>query len=194
MKYLLYIALITIAVPIMAQEINLPYYEIPDAPENFTAGGVASRMVDGLGFRFYWATEGLRAEDLSFRPSAEARTSEETVAHIYGMSITLLNAMTSTPNKPGQDTKLPFDEMRRVTLENFQKASDRLRGSSDEEMKGYKMISQRGENTTEFPFWNLVNGPIADCIWHVGQIISFRRTSGNPYNDKAGVLTGKVRK
>ena len=39
-----------------AQE--LPYYEIPKETNKYTAGSVASRMVDGLGFRYYWATEG----------------------------------------------------------------------------------------------------------------------------------------
>jgi hypothetical protein len=47
---------------------ELPYYEIPDYPESYTAGAVAARMLDGLGFRYYWATEGLRDEDLVFRP------------------------------------------------------------------------------------------------------------------------------
>ena len=194
MKYLLSILFIPIVLPLMAQETTLPYYEIPDAPETFTAGGVASRMVDGLGFRYYWATEGLRGEDLAFRPSAEARTTEETIAHIYGLSITILNSTTNRPNEPGQDIKLPFNEMRKVTLENFRLVSERLRASADEDMMKYRMIFKRGENTTAFPFWNLVNGPIADCLWHVGQVISFRRTSGNPYNNKAGVLTGKVTK
>jgi hypothetical protein len=45
----------------------------------------------------------------------------------------------------------------------------------------------------EFPFWNQLNGPIADALWHCGQVISFRRSSGNPYNSKASVFSGKVR-
>ena len=49
-----------------AQNKTLPYYEIPAYPETFTSGGIAARVVDGLGFRFYWATEGLRESDLLF--------------------------------------------------------------------------------------------------------------------------------
>ena len=36
-------------------------------------------------------------------------------------------------------------------------------------------------------------GPIADALWHVGQVVTFRRSSGNPFNSKASVFTGKVR-
>ena len=47
---------------------NSPYYEIPDYPEKYNQGTVVARMIDGLGFRYYWATEGLRAEDLNLNP------------------------------------------------------------------------------------------------------------------------------
>ncbi|HNP07210.1 MAG TPA: hypothetical protein PKN99_06270 [Cyclobacteriaceae bacterium] len=54
------------------------------------------------------------------------------------------------------------------------------------------MVFQSGDKKTEYPFWNLLNGPIADAIWHVGQVVSFRRSSGNPINSKAEVLLGKL--
>ena len=41
--------------------------------------------------------------------------------------------------------------------------------------------------------WNQINGPIADALWHCGQVVSFRRASGNPYNSKASLFTGKLR-
>ena len=46
-----------------AQHKDLPYAKIP-APHRATAGAVVSRMLDGLGFRYYWATQGLQKEDL----------------------------------------------------------------------------------------------------------------------------------
>jgi len=193
MKYLFIFIIMSTGLSLTAQDQNLPYYEIPDYPEEYTAGSVASRLVDGLGMRFYWATEGLREVDLAFRPSLEARTCGETIEHIYGMSINILNATTKTINVPGQNKQLPFPEMRKATLENLQAASKRLLNSTDAEMKEYKMIFKRGESTSEFPFWNEINGPISDCLWHVGQVITFRRSSGNPYNNKVSVLTGKVR-
>jgi hypothetical protein len=179
---------------LLAQDKGLPYFEIPLDPQNFTAGTVASRMIDGLGFRYYWATEGLRTEDLAFKPSKDARTSEETLAHIYEMSILILNATTKTVNVPGQDKKLPFADMRKETLNNFKVASINLLNSTDQQMKDFKFMYKDSKQFVEYPFWNMINGPIEDCVWHVGQLVSFRRSSGNPINSKAEVFTGKLEK
>ena len=70
-----------INITMTAQE-KLPYYEIPEAPETFTAGTVAARLIDGLGFRFYWSTEGLKPTDLAYKLTEESRTTEETIQHI----------------------------------------------------------------------------------------------------------------
>jgi hypothetical protein len=178
--------------PLWAQDQELPYREIPPHPESYTAGSVAARMIDGLGFRFYWATEGLREEDLSFKPSEEARTSLETIEHIHDMSFTIVNATTHTVNEARRAPRPPFPELRRRTLENLRQASDRLRRGSDEDLQGYKIMFRRGESIVEFPFWNNLNGPIADCLWHVGQIVSFRRSSGNPFSGKVSLFSGTV--
>lgn len=167
---------------------SLPYYEIPDYHESYTAGSVAARMLDGLGFRYYWATEGLRAEDLAFRPNEDARTSAETIDHIYGLSQIIVNATMKKANGGDiKETEMTFEEKRKATLENIKTAADILRNSDD--ISQFKLIF--GER--EFPFWNNINGSIEDAVWHCGQIVSFRRSSGNPYNSKASVFTGKVR-
>src|SRR6478609_4632019 len=167
----------------VAQENSLPFKEIPDYAESFSAGSLASRLIDGLGFRYYWATEGLRDQDLNFKPSLDSRTTLQTLEHIYEMSILIVNATEQRVNLPGQDKKLPFLEMRRVTLENFQKASTILKSASDEQMKNFNFIYQLNDKQIRYPFWNLVNGPIEDCVWHVGQVVSFRRSSGNPFKE-----------
>ena len=168
-----------------AQE-KLPYYEIPKAAKEFTPGTTASRMVDGLGFRYYWATEGLTEKDLSFKPNPEARTTAETIDHILGLSQVMLNATLKKANG-GKQPKMTFDEKRKKTLENLQQASKILRESKD--ISQLNMIFGK----TEYPFWNVINGPIADAIWHVGQVVSFRRSSGNPFPKGVSVLTGKKR-
>ena len=165
-----------------AQE-SLPYYEIPEAAKEFTPGTTASRMVDGLGFRYYWATEGLTEKDLSFKPNTEARTSEETIDHILGLSQVILNATLKVANGEKQP-KMTFAEKRKKTLENLQQASKVLRESKD--ISQYKMIFGK----TEFPFWNVINGPIADAIWHSGQLVVMRRSSGNPIAKGVSVLMG----
>lgn len=171
---------------------KLPYSEMPASAENYTAGNVASRLIDGLGFRFYWATDKLREEDLIFKPDKEARSTIETIAHIYEMSITIKNAATQTINTPDQRPMLPFNEMRKRSLENFEAASNILRRSSDNDLTQYTLKFKRGEKLVEYPFWNSINGPISDCLWHIGQIVSFRRLSGNPFSDKVNLLSGTI--
>lgn len=173
---------------------ELPYYQIPDTPLEFTAPNVAARMVDGLGFRYYWATEGLRSEDLNFKPNDESRTTEETLDHILGLTRILINSVKKEPTDFSEEQPfLNFDEKRRKTLANIKEASDILKSSTAEDMKEYNIIFKSGDKVTEYPFWNQLNGPIADAIWHVGQVVSFRRSSGNPFNSKASVLSGKLR-
>lgn len=165
----------------MAQD-KLPYHEIPEQPENYTAGTVASRMIDGLGFRYYWATEGLSDIDLAHKASESGRTSLETVDHLLGLSNFILNSISEKPKKT-DESQLSFEEKREQTLFNFKRASEILKNSTD--------VSQY--DNTRFPFWNIINGPIADALWHCGQVVMLRRASGNPFNSKVSVFTGKLR-
>ncbi len=169
---------------------DLPYYEIPEYPEIYTAGTVAARMVDGLGFRYYWATEGLREEDLAFKPNEDARTTAATLDHIYGLTNVIKNATLKQPNIEGQaEPELTFTEKRKKTLENIKTAADILRTCKD--LTEFKMIFKNSKGAFEYPFWNEINGPIADAIWHCGQVVLLRRSSGNPFDPKVSVLRGK---
>lgn len=174
-----------------AQDNTLPYYEIPDAPETYSPGGVVARLIDGLGFRFYWATEGLRENDLAFRPGEEARSTGETVDHIYGLSQVILNSALKKPNMPQDPVQMTFDEKRAEILNMLKQASDIFREADD--LDQYSVVFVRDGNRNEFPFWNQINGPISDALWHCGQVVSHRRSSGNPFNSKVSVFTGKVR-
>ncbi|NNF35903.1 MAG: hypothetical protein HKN68_17480 [Saprospiraceae bacterium] len=181
-------------IDISAQSENLPYYSIPDAPDTYDAHNVAARMVDGLGYRYFWATEGLRDEDLSYRPSETSRTTMETIEHIFGLSKTIINASLSKPNiSGGSRDEMTFKEYREATLKNLIEASNNLRNHVVPDMEEMKVIFQRGENSRELPFWNMINGPIADAIWHSGQVVAFRRASGNPLHPGVSVLNGKTR-
>jgi uncharacterized damage-inducible protein DinB len=193
MKFLLIIIFLTTTFSMSAQD-TLPYREIPNYPEKYTPETVVIRMIEGLGFRYYWATEGLTAKDLAFKPSDKARTLEETIDHILGLSNIILNAMQKKVNgKSGEETStLTFEVKRRKTLENLKVAADLLKNNK-EDLDEYKIMFKNGDKITEYPFWNLINGPIEDAIWHVGQVVTFRRSSGNPFNAKASVLTGKLR-
>lgn len=167
------------------------YYNIPEAPKEYTAATVASRLVDGLGFRYYWATYGLTEKDLSFKPNKEARTSRETLKHIYDLTTVILNSVIKKPNTGQKVPKMTFAELRKATLANIEKSSKILKSSKD--ISEYKIVFKRGEKATEFPFWNQINGPISDALWHVGQVVSFRRSSGNPFPKGVSVLRGTKR-
>lgn len=173
---------------------TLPYSEITVTSDRFTAGNVAARLVDGLGFRFYWATDGLRVKDLAFKPSKASRSIIETIEHIYEMSAMIRNATTQTLNTADQSPRRSFTEMRKKTLENFKVASDILKNSADEELIKYTLKFKQQEKLIEYPFWNQINGPISDCLWHTGQIVSFRRLSGNPFSEKVNLLSGTLTK
>lgn len=161
---------------------TLPYYEIPNYPETYTANSVAARMVDGLGFRYYWATEGLRDKDLIYKPSESGRATSETIEHIYGLSKFIRNSILEN-NKDENKSELNFEAKRKQTLLNFKVVSDVLR-NTDEPFELDK---------THVPFWNIINGPISDALWHCGQVVLLRRASGNPFNSKVSVFSGKVK-
>jgi hypothetical protein len=170
------------------------YYHIPDASEEYNPGNLVARMIDGLGYRFYWATKDLREEDLDYRPSEEARNTAETIAHIRSLSSTILKTVKGEVNAGGGTAgDLPAMEQRNLALDHIRNASEHVRGMTEQQIAELKIRFQRGDNSIEFPFWNLINGPIADAIYHTGQIVSFRRSSGNPVSDKVNVLTGRTR-
>jgi hypothetical protein len=179
---------------IQAQDNNKPdYYQIPDYPEKYTAETVVARMIDGLGFRYYWGTDSLTEKDLNFKPSEAARTSGETIDHIYGLSKVIVNATLKKVNDRSEEPEYTFEEKRNRTLQNFKTASDLLKACESNCLIEMTVIFKGNNGQTEFPFWNNINGPIADAIWHVGQIVTHRRTSGNPFNSKVSVLRGKLR-
>ena len=112
MKSLLTLLLIIATMSTVNSQSKLPYYEIPEVPKEYTGGTVASRMVDGLGFRYYWATEGLTDKDLQFKPSEKGRTTFETVDHILVLSIMTLSAVERTEMSFPKEGTLTFTEMR----------------------------------------------------------------------------------
>lgn len=194
MKLTLLLLLVVIG-QAFGQRTELPYAQIPDYPKEYSASTVAARMVDALGFRYYWATEGLRVEDISFSPNNDARTVQETLTHILDLTQILLNSVNEVPtDNDAVSPQLSFAEMRQKTLENIKATSEKLMKSNDKELNKFKMVFKRSTNSREFPFWNALNGPLADALWHVGQVVSFRRSSGNPFNEKVNVLTGTVAK
>ncbi len=167
----------------------LPFKEIGPYPEKFSSNNVISRMIEGLGFRYYWATESLTRKDLNHKPSQDSRSSLEIIEHIYSLS----NFILFTLQKKEYELdvkKMNFDELRRKTLNNYKIIYEILK--NEKGLSKLKIRIRRNDKVQTFPFWNIINGPISDSIWHVGQVVSHRRASGNPINPKVNVFLGKI--
>lgn len=194
MRNTLFFSVLLFGMNSYAQDANLSdsyYAEIPTAPSEYTPGAMVSRMIDGLGFRYYWATEGLTETDLSYRPSEGARTLSETLDHIFGLSRIIVNSAQQKPTDFDQEQAQMSDwEKRLATLENFRLASTLFLSSKD--ISKHTIVFIRNNSSSKYPFWNNINGPIEDAIWHSGQVVLLRRASGNPINPKVNVFLGKL--
>ena len=187
--YFLIIYVFSLNVSSSAQS-ELPYKKIPSYPANYTQGTVISRMIDGLGYRYYWATENLRRSDFDFRPDTLARSIFETMEHIYGLSFMILNASKNQVNERRNLFQMTATELRSATLDNLKLASEEI--VLVDSMEELNILFQSSTGRKALPFWHVLNGPLADAIYHTGQMVSFRRTSGNPMNPKVNVFMGKT--
>ena len=154
------------------------FYRIPDYPPRLTGATVLTRMLDGLGFRFFWSTERLRPEDYSFRPGPDTRSIEELVRHVWGlMNWISSHALQRTYKRPDNP-----EAIREQALEIIYSLRSVMIGMNDEDLNRLQIEGR--------PFWHIVNGPVSDALTHVGQINSFRRLSGNPV-PQANVFAGE---
>ncbi|MFP2996319.1 hypothetical protein ABN763_10430 [Spongiivirga sp. MCCC 1A20706] len=195
MKNTLIFLIITLLIHSMsAQSSELPLKQIPPAEKSFTSGNVIARMIEGLGHRYYWASKDLKENDLAYKPSDDARNMLETLQHIYGLSSVIKNGPSNTVNTRGEDlTKYSYAELRKMTLENLNNAATQLKGKSADDVAKMKVIFKRGEQESAFPFWNMINGPIADAIYHTGQVVTMRRSNGNPIQSGVNVFLGTTK-
>ena len=157
---------------------ELPFYQLDGYPAQVTGPSVLARLLDGLGFRFHWATQGLTEQDYAFSPGQGCQSIGQLIEHIWGLthwiSITVL----------GQEAVRPeaSKEQRAHVLQMLHQLRERFLTLDDQALAA---ITIRG-----LPFWHLLNGPLADALTHVGQINVLRRLAGNP-TPRASVFTGK---
>ena len=88
---------------------------------------------------------------------------------------------------------LSYDELRQGTLDFLENTVILLENYSDEDFENSKVIFGK----QKYDIYNLFHGPISDALYHVGQVVSYRRSSGNPIpkgvNHFMGIYTGKPR-
>jgi hypothetical protein len=161
-----------------------PYRRLPAAPDETRATTVLARLVDGLAFRYRWATEGLRPEDVAFRPTETAMSTSELLDHLHKLARwvegTVARTLQCEPDR--MDTREPIgsglEEVRGATLARLTRLRDLLSEAHDEDLARIEITGARSRGPQ--PFWNMINGPLADALTHVGQINTYRRIAGNP--------------
>lgn len=153
------------------------FYEIPEYPESVTGTSILVRLLDSLGFRFHWATEGLRPEDYAFRPAEDVMSVTELVRHVWGLVNWVGISVLGEPHRKPEE----IEAIRNQILEIMWELREAVRSMGEEDL-GKVTVDGR-------PFWHIINGPISDALTHVGQVNSFRRLSGNPVYG-ANVFTG----
>ena len=153
------------------------FHRIPSYPDSISGTTTLVRLLDGLGFRFRWSTEGLSDDDYEFRPAPDCMSIEELVRHVRSLVNWVCLSMGLDRFERGDDISLTRGHI----LEMIRALREALSSMSDEELKGITIDGR--------PFWHIINGPISDALTHVGQINSFRRLAGNP-TPKANVFVG----
>jgi len=179
-----------------AQDINLKaskhYESITTYPDNFTTGTSLARIIDGLGFRYYWVSKDLTSEDLAYRPSAEARSSLETLSHLHYMVLFMENTvMGKVSTFPEPAVEMSYEELRSTTLGRIENISNKLSNMDTESIAKLELKIKAGPNDMKVPFWHFLQGPIGDAYYHLGQIVSFRRTTANPIDPTVQPFMGK---
>ena len=166
------------------------YDQIPDLPgETYSGPHVLARLVDGLSFRYRWASHGLRVDDLAFTPGEGSMTLGELLDHLRFLArwlhtnvaaarsgsepVVYPAACDGLPDPSGDPTAYMVQ-----TLEALAALRADFAAMSEAELASITFIG--GREPTAFPAWNMLNGPLADALTHVGQLASWRRSAGNP--------------
>lgn len=191
-----FLSLLSIQLPAQDQALdsgnNTHYESVPAYPETLTAGTSLARIIDGLGFRYYWVSKDLTPKDLDYHPSTEARTTLETLSHINYMLLFIENTLTGeTTVFPEPALDMTYPKLRATTLKRIQSISEKLSVLDSESLSRIDIKLQAGGNDMDFPIWHILQGPIGDAYYHLGQVVSFRRTTGNPIDPTVQPFMGK---
>ena len=165
---------------------ELPFNSIENTPEQLSGTNTMLRFIEALGFRYKWATEGLRSIDFEFRPTESSMSIGELIEHLHSMAKYVNYNFGAEKFKDEQSYS--FDELRIKTLHIYSEIANRLENSTDKDFQAMEKL--KSENESSPSFWYMLNGPISDSLTHVGQITSWRRIAGNPQPQGINVFKG----
>jgi len=147
------------------------FRSISSSTAEVTAASVLSRLLAGIGFRFYWATEGLTEDLYAFRPCDGARSVGETVEHIWD----LLNWIYCATGQAGPSKPESATLLREGALDLIGRLQDEVSKMDEAALLSIELLGT--------PFWPVINGPLSDVLAHTGQIATLRRVAGSPAPD-----------
>ncbi len=147
---------------------------MPNDPGDVSASSVLAHIIDSAGFRYYWATSGIPASALGFMPSPGSMTLGKLVQHLEQLAGWLRLTLTGTAAEAAGET---LDTIRTQTLESLAASSASVRAMSATDLESVTLARGSGD---ALPIWNLMHGPLADFLTHVGQVAAWRRMAGNP--------------
>ena len=139
----------------------------PD-PKELSVSSAIARLIDGLGYRLYWALYGLKEEECQYTLCDGAPSIKDILwhilglvnwvyVHVYGHQMTRKRSIIDQ----GIDTLLALERLYQTFLE-----------MSDSDLVDLKLEDRS--------FWSYINMPLADALHHVGQVSVLKRAAGNP--------------
>ena len=167
----------------MGKDQELPFLDISEIPIELTTTNALLRMLEGLAFRYRWATENLIEENIKFRPHPTSMSIEEVNSHIYDLVESTFRVLGG--EKQNKDALNSFHQIRKASLSLLENLTIKLKEMGDSDLEEIEKKTSR-----KLPFWYWINGPIADALTHVGQITSWRRIAGNPQLKGVNVFIG----
>lgn len=170
---------------------TISFADISTCPEKITTGTLLARQAEVLGFRYYWATEGLTESDLNYSPGNDNRNVYQTLNHLYNM---IDFAGASLENKvypfPEKEHGFSFSELRDKTLTRIDQIKQLSMEIDENSLEKKSVKITVGDSPMEFNIWHMLN-PLLDAMFHTGQITTFRRANGNPIDPSVQPFFGK---
>jgi uncharacterized damage-inducible protein DinB len=113
----------------------LPYTTLPNTPQEINASTILSRLVDGVAFRYRWATEDLTNNDFNFRPVEGSMNMKELLLHIYTLAFVANTTMGGVAEKLTDFENL--EHIRKETLAHYETLSKRLLITTNQDLASY---------------------------------------------------------
>ncbi len=131
---------------------------------DFTGKTVLLRMIEGLGYRFNRAVTGFLPEHLNAKPVPSGFSVAELTAHIGHLIQTSRSVF---EQKKPSHTECSIEDVRAEIARLYEAVSAR----DDEELG--KITTSKCDSV-----FYLVNGPLSDALWHMGQLAVYKRLLG----------------